>query len=46
VTGRGFQFDRYEGRPLKRVVFKNFDDLDAGAKRVANLLALRAAVMP
>jgi hypothetical protein len=47
VTGPGsFSFERYEGAPLKRVVSRNPDDLDAGVKRAAYVLAQRAAVMP
>jgi hypothetical protein len=47
VTKPGsFSFDRYEGTPLKRVTAKNFDELDAVAKRMVYLTAQRAAVMP
>ncbi len=47
VTGPGsFSFERYEGAPLKRVVSRNLDDLDASVKRGAYVLAQRAAVMP
>jgi hypothetical protein len=41
-----YSYERYEGSPLKRVTAKNFDELDAAAKRMAYLTAQRAAVMP
>jgi hypothetical protein len=47
VTGpKAFTFDRYEGSPLQKVVFRNPDELDTGTKRAAYLLEQRAAVMP
>ena len=41
-----YSYERYEGSPLKRVTAKNFDELDAVAKRITFLTAQRAAVMP
>jgi hypothetical protein len=47
VTERGgFDFERYEGMPLKRVVYKDTEGLGTGVDRAAFLMSLRAAVMP
>jgi hypothetical protein len=47
VTGPdAFTYSRYEGSPLKKVEFTNFDSLDASVQRGAYLLRQRAAGMP
>jgi hypothetical protein len=47
VTGpEAFLFDRYEGTPLKRVVDRSFDAMDAAVKRATYVMGQRAAVMP